>query len=106
MKLFIVAALFVAAALAAPANPDADAQILRYDNDNIGVGPFGYAFETSNGISQSEQGDLKNVGTDDEGIEVRGQYSYVGDDGVTYTVTYIANEKGFQPEGAHIAKAQ
>lgn len=40
---FVVLALFVAAALAAPANPDADAQVLRYDSDNIGVGGYNYA---------------------------------------------------------------
>ncbi|CAG5052560.1 unnamed protein product [Parnassius apollo] len=106
MKLFIVAALFVVAAVAAPVNPDADAQILRFDNENIGVGPYGFAFETSNGIAQNEQGELKNAGTENEAMEVRGQYSYRGDDNVVYTVTYIANENGFQADGAHIPKAQ
>ncbi|CAG5052558.1 unnamed protein product [Parnassius apollo] len=106
MKLFIVAALFVAATVAAPVNPDTDAQILRYDNDNIGVGPYRVDVETSNGISQSAQGELKNAGTENEATEVRGQYSYVGPDNVVYTVTYIANENGYQADGAHIPRNQ
>lgn len=40
---FIVAALFVAAAVAAPATPDGDAGTLLYKNENIGVGPYSYA---------------------------------------------------------------
>ncbi|KOB72624.1 Larvae cuticle protein [Operophtera brumata] len=103
MKSFIVLALFVAAAVAAPPSDiDRDAQVLRYDNDNIGVGPFSWAYQTSNGISQQEQGELKNAGTENEAIEVRGQFSYTGPDGVVYSVSYIANEGGFQPQGAHL----
>ncbi|KAF9802679.1 hypothetical protein SFRURICE_011690 [Spodoptera frugiperda] len=105
MKSFIVFALFVAAAVAAPASPDASATILRYDSDNIGVEGFNYAVETSNGIQAQEQGQLKNAGTENEAIEVRGQFSYPGPDGVVYTVTYIANENGFQPQGAHLPVA-
>jgi hypothetical protein len=60
--------------------------------------------ETSDGKSAQEQGQLKNVGTENEAIEVRGQYSYTGPDGVVYTVTYVANENGFQPEGVHLPK--
>ncbi|TKX27925.1 flexible cuticle protein 12-like [Spodoptera litura] len=105
MKSFIVLALFVAAAVAAPASPDADAVVVRYDSDNIGVDGYNYAVETSNGIAAQEQGQLKNAGTENEAIEVRGQFSYTGPDGVVYTVTYIANEQGFQPQGAHIPQA-
>lgn len=61
--------------------------------------------ETSNGISAQEQGQLKNAGTDNEAIEVRGQFSYTGPDGVVYTVTYVANENGYQPQGAHLPVA-
>ncbi|XP_045765365.1 flexible cuticle protein 12-like [Maniola jurtina] len=105
MKSFIVFALFVAAAVAAPVSPDGDAQILRYDSDNIGVDGFNYAYETSNGIKGEETGVLQNVGSEDEGIAVRGAYSYVGDDGKTYLVTYIADKNGFQPTGDHIPQA-
>ncbi|CAH1640103.1 unnamed protein product [Spodoptera littoralis] len=35
-------------------------------------------------------------------LAVSGSYSYVGDDGQTYTVTYIADENGYRAEGAHL----
>ncbi|KAJ2951867.1 hypothetical protein O0L34_g4111 [Tuta absoluta] len=106
MKSFIVFALIVAAAVAAPAGgPDADAQVLRYDSENIGVDGFKYIYETSNGIAAQEEGQVVNPGSENEAIAVRGQYSYTGPDGVVYSVTYIADENGFQPQGAHLPVA-
>ncbi|XP_047984032.1 flexible cuticle protein 12-like isoform X2 [Leguminivora glycinivorella] len=108
MKSFIVLALFVAAAVAAPQhqhNPDADAQVVRNELNNIGLDGYQFVAETSNGIKHQEEGQLQNVGTENEAISVRGQFSYVGQDGVQYTVTYVADENGFQPQGAHIPKA-
>lgn len=49
-----------------------------------------------------ESGQQKDVGTDHEGQEVRGSYSYTGPDGVVYTMNYISNENGFQPQGDHL----
>lgn len=54
-------------------------------------------WETSDGSKHNEEGELKNQGTENEGISVRGQYTWVGPDQVTYVVTYIADENGFQP---------
>ncbi|XP_039485130.2 larval cuticle protein 65Ag1-like isoform X1 [Drosophila santomea] len=95
----VFAALF-AVVLAAPTS-DADVTILRLESD---VQPEGYNFalETSDGKKHEEQGQLKNAGTEDEAIVVRGSYSFVADDGQTYTVNYVADENGFQPEGAHL----
>lgn len=64
-----------------------------------------FSFETSNGIAAEEQGQLINPGTENESISVKGSFKYTGPDGVTYTVTYVADENGFQPEGDHIPKA-
>ncbi|XP_017775407.1 PREDICTED: flexible cuticle protein 12-like [Nicrophorus vespilloides] len=105
MKLIIAFAALVAVALAAPQHKeDKDAYVVRQELDNIGVDGYQHAYETSNGISASEQGQVINAGTENEAIAVRGQFSYVGADGVTYTVTYVADENGFQPQGAHIPK--
>ncbi|XP_019872726.1 flexible cuticle protein 12-like [Aethina tumida] len=103
----VVAVLFavLAVALAAPANPDAEAQVLRSELDNIGVDGFKWGYETSNGISADETGELINAGSENEAVAVRGSFQYVGPDGVTYKVTYIADENGFQPQGAHLPVA-
>ncbi|EDV51112.1 larval cuticle protein 65Ag1 [Drosophila erecta] len=103
MKFAIVFAALFAVALAAPA-PDAQAQVLRLESD---VQPEGYNFalETSDGKKHEEQGALKNAGTEQEAIVVRGSFSFVADDGQTYTVNYIADENGFQPQGAHLPVA-
>ncbi|XP_055690578.1 flexible cuticle protein 12-like [Lutzomyia longipalpis] len=105
MKVFIALAVLFAVAVAAPphaVDADRNAQILRYESDNIGVDGYKFAYETSNGIAQQEQAELRNVGTEHEAIAVRGSFSYVGPDGVTYTVNYVADENGFQPQAAHL----
>lgn len=61
-----------------------------------------FSFETSDGQSKQETGELIHPGTENEAIAVRGAYSYVGPDGNVYTVTYIADENGFQPQGVHL----
>ncbi|XP_039487593.1 larval cuticle protein 65Ag1-like [Drosophila santomea] len=101
MKYAIVLFALFAVALAAPS----DDVVLKQEFDNIGVEGFNYAFETSNGIAAQEQGQLKNAGTELEALAVKGSYSFVSDDGQTYTVNYIADENGFQPQGAHLPVA-
>ncbi|XP_061388408.1 larval cuticle protein 65Ag1-like [Musca vetustissima] len=101
MKFIIVFVALFAVALAAP-RPEAE--ILKYESDVQPEG-FQYAFATSDGVEAEAQGQLKNVGTEEEAIVVKGSYSFVADDGVTYTVNYVADENGFQPQGAHLPVA-
>lgn len=53
-------------------------------------------YELDNGQTFSQSGSLKNVG-EDSVVIVSGQYSFVGPDGITYWVDYVADEDGFHP---------
>lgn len=64
-----------------------------------------FSYETSDGVSRQEEAELKNAGSENEAISVRGSYSWTAPDGQVYTVNYIADENGFQPEGAHLPVA-
>ncbi|XP_059057925.1 uncharacterized protein LOC131851443, partial [Achroia grisella] len=79
----------------AQAARDRTAGILRYES-NIGTDNYNYAFETDNGISAEESGVATN------GVQAHGGYSYTGDDGHVYSVTYTADEGGYQPRGDHL----
>ncbi|XP_068905083.1 endocuticle structural glycoprotein SgAbd-5-like isoform X2 [Tenebrio molitor] len=95
MRILVLVAV-VAVASAAPQG-GRDAQILRYENENIGVDGYKFSFETSDPITRQETGELTNAGTDNEAIIVRGEYSYVGPDGKSHTVTFVADENGYRP---------
>ncbi|EDV95672.1 larval cuticle protein 65Ag1 [Drosophila grimshawi] len=97
----IVFVAFLSCSLAAPAADYQQSVIEHYTSD---VQPDGYTFDfrTSDGQMHSASGVLKNAGTENESIAVTGSYSFVADDGQTYTVNYIADENGFQPQGAHL----
>ncbi|KPJ04113.1 Pupal cuticle protein 36 [Papilio xuthus] len=74
---------------------DAGAQILRLNNE-INGDNFAYDFETSNGIRAEASGVATN------GVQSQGSFAYKGDDGQDYSITYTADENGFQPQGAHL----
>ncbi|KAH8266181.1 hypothetical protein KR038_008532 [Drosophila bunnanda] len=99
MKFLIVFVALFALAVAAP-----NAEILRSDSD-VGPESFKYDWETSDGQAAQAEGQLNNIGSDHESLAVHGSYRFVGDDGVTYEVKYIADENGFQPQGAHLPVA-
>ncbi|KAH8408251.1 hypothetical protein KR215_001027 [Drosophila sulfurigaster] len=101
MKFLIVFVALFAVALAAP--PASDAQVLLSDAD---VRPDGYnfAFETSDGTDIQSQGELKPV-EKEEALVVRGSYKWVDPEGQTHVINYVADENGYQPQGADIPKA-
>ena len=76
------------------AQEDKDAQIVNFDSVIEGDGNYAWSYETSNGIKAAEKG----VG----GQEAQGGYSYTGPDGVLYSVQYVADANGFQPQGEHL----
>ncbi|XP_022117168.2 endocuticle structural protein SgAbd-6 [Pieris rapae] len=75
----------------------AQAQILRYDVDNIGLGNYKYAYEQTDGTRQEQQGAITNEGREDEAIAVKGSFSWVAPNGVRYTVTYTSDVDGYKP---------
>lgn len=56
-------------------------------------------------MTREEEAELKNVGAENESIAVRGSVSWVAPDGQTYTLNYVADENGFQPQGDHLPQA-
>lgn len=91
-------------AFAAPQGTPEPIPILRQDSQINGDGSYQYSFETGNGISADQKGDLKKVG-DVDAIEVHGQFQYPGEDGQNIQLTYVADENGYQPQGAHLPTA-
>jgi hypothetical protein len=76
---------------------------LQFTNNFFIFSP--HSFEQSDGQARQEEAVVNNLGSENESISVKGSFSFVGDDGQTYTVTYIADENGFQPSAAHIPTA-
>lgn len=100
MKFAIVFAGFLALALSAPSSPQ-EAQVTKLVNDVHAEG-LKYNLETSDGTTQNAQGELKQVDSKNSAVVVKGSFSYIASDGQQYTVTYVADEKGYQPSGKHL----
>ncbi|KAL7028348.1 hypothetical protein ACKWTF_005809 [Chironomus riparius] len=103
---------------AQPASADGAATLLSSTFADDGAGNFNFAFETSNGIKEQAQGQLKDVqvpvfdtngqktGDQPGKAEVQtGQFSYTAPDGTPITVQWVADENGFQPKGDHLPVA-
>ncbi|XP_075971131.1 endocuticle structural glycoprotein SgAbd-8-like [Anticarsia gemmatalis] len=105
MKSIVLVCLFAAVAFAAPQGQPAEPiPIVKDDSQINGDGSYQYAYETGNGISADEKGELKQVG-DVQAISVQGEYSYPGENGEQIHVTYTADEQGFHPQGDHLPTA-
>ncbi|KAK9308635.1 hypothetical protein QLX08_001480 [Tetragonisca angustula] len=104
MKLLVAFALVVVAASAAPQGHQEDVLLVKETpSDNIGVGHYNYGYELSNGQAHQESAELLNAGTENESLAVRGSFTWVDPQtNVRYTVNYVADENGFQPQGDHI----
>lgn len=66
---------------------------------------FNYSFESADGTVAEQHGDVKVVDKDQVAQVVQGKYQFTGDDGQTYSLSYVADEYGYRPEGAHLPVA-
>lgn len=54
-------------------------------------------FESEDGITVNQEGELKKMDEEHAGEAVKGGYSYTDDDGKTFSLTYTADENGYRP---------
>lgn len=78
-------------------NREFEAPILSSHSDHNPDGSYDFAYETANGIVARESGVA--------GKAVQGSVKYDSPDGTPIELTYIADENGFQPQGAHLPVA-
>ncbi|XP_026729270.1 larval cuticle protein 1-like [Trichoplusia ni] len=109
MKFIILVALALVAVAAASPVDNPAAAIIRSEFNWNPDGTFNYDFETSDGTNREETGVVKEVFDEDNKphsvVVVRGSYRYINPEGQEEVITYIADEKGFHPEGPSIPVA-
>ncbi|XP_068149015.1 pupal cuticle protein Edg-78E [Drosophila tropicalis] len=97
-KIFVVAVAFVALAMsqvnARPDAYDAAAETREFKSDLKEDGSYNYQYQTSNGIAVQESG----VG----GHYATGSSAYYAPDGQLIQSSYVADENGYRPSGAHL----
>ncbi|XP_044266475.1 endocuticle structural glycoprotein SgAbd-8-like [Tribolium madens] len=105
MKIFVALAVLAVAA-SAQRGSEKDAPIVKQEQEVNFDGSYHSSYETGNGIAAQEQGQLKNAGNPEaEAEEVQGSFQYTAPDGTPIVLQYVANEYGFQPQGAHLPVA-
>lgn len=82
----------------------AQPRILRQDFESDYEGSFSYGFESSNGISVEASGGQRQIG-DGIGSVQRGSYSYTSPEGRAISISWVADEGGFQATGEAIPAA-
>ncbi|NP_001166721.1 cuticular protein RR-1 motif 29 precursor [Bombyx mori] len=99
MKLVLLLCLIAVAVAAQIPTFDSNqnARIL-YQNYENKFGSYKFGFRQSDGIRHEQEGFLNNFGQENENLSVKGSYSWLGPDGVTYEIDYTAGEDGFKPD--------
>ncbi|XP_017783125.1 PREDICTED: endocuticle structural glycoprotein SgAbd-5-like [Nicrophorus vespilloides] len=106
MKTLLLVLSVVGVCLARPQGGK-DATIVRYESENGGaIDGYKFGFETSDGTKRDEEGTLKDLGgTEGPAIVIKGSFTWTDpESGQTFTINFVADENGYQPEGAHLPK--
>ncbi|XP_045492977.1 larval cuticle protein LCP-22-like [Colias croceus] len=77
------------------------AETLRYGNEINEDGAYNYFFETNNGIAAQAQGTPRNFGGNPPVVPdvAQGSFSWTSPEGEVISITYVADENGYQPSG-------
>ncbi|KPJ14975.1 Larval cuticle protein LCP-17 [Papilio machaon] len=105
-KLLIITALVACVAADVshilPRSGEADAKILRQEQDVGLEGQYQWAIETENGISAQESGALKNPQSENAAQTAQGQARWTAPNGEVIELQYTADENGYQAQGSHL----
>ena len=91
---------------AASAGSSEEVAILRDERTHLEDGTYAFAFEGANGIRVEGAGAPRGVGgSSEEAVVGAGAFSYTAPDGTPIQLQWVADEGGFQPQGAHLPVA-
>ncbi|XP_031769590.1 endocuticle structural glycoprotein ABD-5-like [Galleria mellonella] len=111
MKIVVLLCFCAVAALSAPTSVEDAARrslpALQHEEVHDDFGQYALRYITAEGIVVSERGRLvPTVDGKDHVLVYEGEYSFIGDDGKTYTTKYKTDVNGgFHVEGDHLPKA-
>ncbi|XP_067648361.1 endocuticle structural glycoprotein SgAbd-5 [Eurosta solidaginis] len=101
-QIVLAFACFIAICSAAPpsqppAQGEERAETLRLETENNGVDKYSFAYDTSNGISRSETGELKTIDDTNAAIVVQGSTTWTSPEGKKFELVFTADEFGYHP---------
>ncbi|BES88694.1 Cuticular protein [Nesidiocoris tenuis] len=65
-------------------------------------GQFALSYTTGDGQARSEHGALKQTPEGDYVLVQQGTVAYTSPEGIPVSLSYVADENGYRPEGTHI----
>ncbi|XP_029034284.2 endocuticle structural glycoprotein SgAbd-2-like [Osmia bicornis bicornis] len=102
----LICVLFASLAVSsfsAPVENTTPVAIVAYTADGPNPdGSYIFSYESANGIKVAEQGQPKQLNETNSVVIVEGSYSYPAADGTPVSLSYVADENGFQPKGEHL----
>ncbi|KAH8302056.1 hypothetical protein KR044_002306, partial [Drosophila immigrans] len=82
----------------------------RYDNiqvvraeQEVNPDSFRSNLELDNGVKQQQSGHLQGQG-EEQAIVQQGSFSWISPEGEEVSLSFVADENGYQPTGSHLPK--
>lgn len=92
------------ACAAVTSGKSAPVAISKQESDVKPDGSYHYSFESEDGQGVEQTGHVKTIGKE-VAVTAEGSYHYTLPNGTVISVKYVADEHGFQPQGAHLPVA-